>query len=84
LYLYISEQVLDDNDAAAAILSQLIHCHMLDIDPGFADQLDLDLPVDDLGVWIDPIGRSAGVVLIHRKNMMIVISLFFYPTMLLG
>jgi len=50
---------------------------MLDIDPGFADQLDLDLPVDDLGVWIDPIGRSAGVYLIHRKNMMIFISHFF-------
>ncbi|XP_052809145.1 inositol polyphosphate 1-phosphatase-like [Mya arenaria] len=52
-------QVLDENDTAARILSKAIHIQTAVKDAGlFADQLDHDLIVDDLGVWIDPIDST--------------------------
>jgi len=49
--------VLDDNHTAAKILTKVIHQEAITEDPKFDEQFDIDLVADDLGVWIDPIGK---------------------------
>ncbi|KAH3719090.1 inositol polyphosphate 1-phosphatase-like [Dreissena polymorpha] len=53
-------QVLDDNETAASVLADVIHREVVAKEIGVIDdQLAVDLQVDDLGVWIDPIDSTA-------------------------
>lgn len=51
--------VLDDNMAAARLLAKVAHEEVL-VDAGpELDDVDVDLDLEDLGVWIDPIDSTA-------------------------
>lgn len=55
--------VLDDNMAAARLLAKVAHEEVL-VDAGpELDDVDVDLDLEDLGVWIDPIGNTTAVIL---------------------
>ena len=52
--------VLDGNESAARLLADLIHTDVtLDADEiqALEDKLDFELPLDELAIWIDPIGK---------------------------
>lgn len=58
--------VLDDNMAAARLLAKVAHEEVL-VDAGpELDDVDVDLDLEDLGVWIDPIGNSTAFILGKR------------------
>lgn len=48
---------MDDNEKAAHILSHVIHQDVLMAKRREILGLDLDIAVEDIGVWIDPIGK---------------------------
>lgn len=54
--LSVTDQVLNDNETAALILAKVIHKEVVSMGTVAGEQLDLDLKVEDIGVWIDPIG----------------------------
>ena len=52
--------VLEGNESAARLLADLIHTDVtLDADEiqALEDKLDFELPLDELAIWIDPIGK---------------------------
>lgn len=58
--------VLDDNMAAARLLAKVAHEEVL-VDAGpELDDVDVDLDLEDLGVWIDPIGNTCTTAVILR------------------
>ncbi|XP_045168679.2 inositol polyphosphate 1-phosphatase-like [Mercenaria mercenaria] len=52
-------QVLDGNEKAAHILSEVIHHDVQMSDRCHITDLDFDLAVEEIGVWIDPIDSTA-------------------------
>ena len=54
---FSSEKVLDGNKEAAALLAQEVHEDVNMATDPLADGIGLDLPDDNVGVWIDPIGE---------------------------
>ena len=53
---------MDDNKEAASILADIVHTDVYICDQFSTQNLDQNLSVDNLGVWIDPIGRSMSLV----------------------
>lgn len=52
--------VLDGNESAALLLADIIHAEIslgADETQALEDKLDFELPLDQLGIWIDPIGK---------------------------
>ena len=49
--------VLDDNEQAAKILAEMVHTDVNICDTSATEHLDQNLNIDNLGVWIDPIGK---------------------------
>ena len=57
-----SASVMDDNKEAASILADIVHTDVYICDQYSTQNLDQNLSVDNLGVWIDPIGKNTGLV----------------------
>lgn len=52
--------------AAARLLAKVAHEEVL-VDAGLElDDVDVDLDLEDLGVWIDPIGNTTAFILRKR------------------
>ena len=50
-------KVLDGNKEAAELLAAVVHSDIsLQLETELASQIP-ELPIDNLGIWIDPIGR---------------------------
>lgn len=52
--------VLCGNESAAQLLADLIHTDVtleMDEKQALGDKLDFELPLDELAIWIDPIGK---------------------------
>ena len=57
LNFYFSASVLDENKEAADILAKIVHSEVSVCDTCSTQNLDQNLIVENLGVWIDPIGE---------------------------
>lgn len=64
----IADQVLNDNVTAANILAKAIHKPVTCKGKQFSEQLDVDLKGENLGVWIDPIGKVQFYVIRQVKH----------------
>lgn len=49
-------KVLDGNLKAAGLLSKCIH-EDIRIDGPASEELNIDIPMDTIGIWVDPIGK---------------------------
>ena len=54
---------MDDNKEAASILADIVHTDVYICDQYSTQNLDQNLSVDNLGVWIDPIGKNTGFIM---------------------
>ena len=49
---------MDDNEQAAKILAEIVHTDVNVCDTCATQHLDQNLNIENLGVWIDPIGKQ--------------------------
>lgn len=62
--------ILDENKEAASILAEIVHTDVSICDTCSTQNLDQNLNVDNLGVWIDPIDSTAQYIhgLVGERN----------------